>query len=140
VAMDRDIADVAWAGMTDRTYAFKTLQEAGALLCNGSDAPIDELEPLRGMRVGVQRSDDGRPAWHPEQCLSTEDVLWATTVNPAWLARADDRLGRIVPGHLADMVVLDRDPVECEPEELAEVQVVATMVDGQWVHNPPPWG
>jgi predicted amidohydrolase YtcJ len=44
-----------------------------------------------------------------------------------------------VPGRLADLVVLDRDPFACEPEELAEVQVVATMTGGRWVHNPPPW-
>lgn len=139
VAMDRDIADVVWSGKTDRMYLFKTLQETGVRLCNGSDAPIDELEPLRGIRIGVQRSGDGRPSWHPEQCLSVEDALWATTVNPAWLAQADDRLGRLVPGHLADLVVLDRDPVACDPAELDEVRVVATMVDGRWVHNPPPW-
>jgi hypothetical protein len=44
-----------------------------------------------------------------------------------------------MPGHLADLVVLDRDPVTCPPEELAEVGVVATMVGGRWVHDPPPW-
>jgi predicted amidohydrolase YtcJ len=40
---------------------------------------------------------------------------------------------------LADLVVLDRDPLAIEPEELPEVQVVATMVGGRWVHNGPPW-
>jgi predicted amidohydrolase YtcJ len=139
VAMDRDIADDAWAGMTDRMYLFKSLQEAGVRLCNGSDAPIDELDPLRGIRVAVQRSDDGRGAWHPEQRLSAEDALWATTVNPAWLARDEHRRGRLQPDHLADLVVLDRDPVTCPPDELEDVHVVATMVDGAWVHNPPPW-
>ena len=47
--------------------------------------------------------------------------------------------GKLVPGYLADLVVLDRDPFELPPEELAEVQVVATMVGGRWTHNPPPW-
>ena len=47
--------------------------------------------------------------------------------------------GTLVPGRLADLVVLDRDPHACEPEELQQVQVVATMVAGRWVHNPPPW-
>ena len=44
-----------------------------------------------------------------------------------------------LPGHLADLVVLSRDPVTCPPDELASVEVVATMVGGRWVHNPPPW-
>jgi predicted amidohydrolase YtcJ len=44
-----------------------------------------------------------------------------------------------VPGYLADLVVLDRDPFAIPPEELADVEVVATMVGGRWTHNPPPW-
>jgi len=44
-----------------------------------------------------------------------------------------------VPGRYADLVVLDRDPFACEPEELREVHVVATMLGGRWTYNPPPW-
>jgi predicted amidohydrolase YtcJ len=136
---DRDLADRYWAGMTERAYAFRSLAEAGALLANGSDAPIEELDPLAGIRAGVLRTLDERPAWHPEQSVSVEQTLEATIVNPAWLARDEQRRGRLLPGYLADLVVLDRDPVACPPEELAAVQVVATMVGGRWVHNPPPW-
>jgi predicted amidohydrolase YtcJ len=63
----------------------------------------------------------------------------ATTINPAWLAGDEHRRGKLVPGYLADLVVLDRDLLAIEPPELPEVQVVATMVGGRWVHNPPPW-
>jgi predicted amidohydrolase YtcJ len=68
-----------------------------------------------------------------------EQALVATCVNPAWLEGSERRRGRLLPGYAADLVVLDRDPVTCEPEELREVRVVATMVGGRWVHNPPPW-
>ena len=44
-----------------------------------------------------------------------------------------------MPGYFADLVVLDRDPLACEPDELAEMRVVATMLGGAWTHNPPPW-
>lgn len=137
--MDRDLADEKWSEIAHRAYRFRGLLAAGARLCNGSDAPIDELDPLRGIRAGVQRSLDGRPAWHPDECLTVEEALWATCAEPAWLARAEDRLGRLAPGMLADLVVLDRDPVTCGADELAEVSVVATMIGGSWVHNPPPW-
>ena len=60
-------------------------------------------------------------------------------MNPAWLARDERRRGKLVPGYYADLVVLDRDPVACPPDELGGVQVVATMLGGTWVHNPPPW-
>jgi predicted amidohydrolase YtcJ len=136
---DRDIADRIWAGMTDRAYAYRSLSEAGALLANGSDAPIEELDPLAGIRAGVLRTLDERAAWHPEQAVTLEQALEATILAPAWLAGDERRRGKLVPGFLADLVVLDRDPLAIPVEELAEVQVVATMLGGRWVHNPPPW-
>jgi predicted amidohydrolase YtcJ len=136
---DRDLADHFWSGKTDRAYAFRSLWDSGALVANGSDAPIEELDPLGGIVAGVLRTLDERPAWHPEQALTVEQALQASTVNPAWLAGDERRRGKLIPGYLADLVVLDRDPVGCPPEELPEVQVVATMLGGIWTHNPPPW-
>jgi predicted amidohydrolase YtcJ len=130
---DRELADRYWEGRTDRAYAFRSLWEAGAVVANGSDAPIEDLEPLAGIRAGVLRD------WHPEQRLTAEQALEATTVTPAWLAGEERRRGKLLPGFLADLVVLDRDPASCPPEELEEVEVVATMLGGRWVHNPPPW-
>jgi predicted amidohydrolase YtcJ len=136
---DRDLADRFWGGLESEPYAFRSLLESGAVLANGSDAPIEELDPLLGIRAGVLRSLDERGAWRPEEAVSVEQALHATTVAPAWLARDERRRGKLVPGFLADLVVLDRDPLDCEPGELAEIQVVATMVGGTWTHNPPPW-
>jgi predicted amidohydrolase YtcJ len=136
---DRDLADRFWAGMTGRAYAFRSLLEGGALLANGSDAPIEELDPLLGICAGVLRTLDDRPAWHPEQAVSIEQALVATTVAPAWLAGDERRRGRLIPGFLADLVVLDRDSVDCPPDELADVRVEATMLAGRWVHGGPPF-
>ena len=136
---DRDIAERFWAGKTDRAYAYRSLAEAGALLANGSDAPIEELDPLAGIRAGVLRTLDEREAWHAEQSVGVEQALAATILAPAWLARDERQRGKLLPGFLADLVVLDRDPLAVPPEELPDVQVVATMLGGRWVHNPPPW-
>src|SRR5919109_387911 len=137
---DRDLADRFWAGKTDGAYAYRSLLESGALVANGSDAPIEELDPWAGVVAGVLRTIDERPAWHAEQTVTLEQALEATTLVPAWLARDERRRGKLVPGFLADLVVLDRDPYACEEsEELREIRVVATMVGGRWVHNPPPW-
>jgi predicted amidohydrolase YtcJ len=130
---DRELADRYWPGMTDRAYAYRSLWEAGAAVANGSDAPIEDLDPLAGVRAAVARE------WHPEQRLTVEQALEATTVTPAWLAGEERRRGKLLPGFLADLVVLDLDPAASPVEELTAVQVVATMLGGRWVHNPPPW-
>jgi predicted amidohydrolase YtcJ len=136
---DRDLADRFWAGKTGGAYAYRSLWDSGAVVANGSDAPIEELDPLAGIAAGVLRTLDDRPAWHPEQSLGVEEALAATCFTPAWLAYDEHRRGKLVPGFLADLVVLDRDPVAIPPAELPEVRVVATMVGGRWTHNPPPW-
>src|SRR3954463_4573738 len=94
---DRDLADRFWAGKTDGAYAFRSLLDSGAVVANGSDAPIEELDPLAGIRAGVRRTVDTREAWHPEQRLSVEQAFRATCVAPAWLARDERRRGTLVP-------------------------------------------
>jgi predicted amidohydrolase YtcJ len=128
---DAVIADRIWAGMTDRAYAYRSLWDTGALLANGSDAPIEELDPWAGVVAAVSRD------WHPEQRLTLDEALLATTVNAAWLSRDEHRRGKLVPGYLADLVVLDRDPYGAD--DIAEVNVVATMLGGRWTSNGPPW-
>jgi predicted amidohydrolase YtcJ len=136
---DRDLADRFWGEKTDRAYAFRSLLDTGALVANGSDAPVEELDPLLGIRAGVLRTLDERGAWHPEQAVTVEQALHATCVAPAWLTGDERRRGKLLPGYLADLVVLDRDPLDCPPEGLASIEVVATMLGGRWVHGPPPW-
>ena len=136
---DRDLADRFWPEHAAGTYAFRSLWDSGAVVVNGSDAPVEELDPLAGIRAGVFRTIDARDPWHADETLTVEQALIASTVNPAWLAGDERRRGSLVPGHLADLVVLDRDPVTAPPEQLHEIEVVATMVGGRWVHNAPPW-
>jgi len=131
---DRDLADRFWAGKTDGAYAFRSLLDSGAVVVNGSDAPIEELDPLAGIRAGVRRTIDQRGAWHPEQAVTVDEAFHATSVAPAWLAGDERRRGKLIPGQYADLVVLDRDPWGD-----LDAQVVATMLAGRWVHNPPPW-
>ncbi|HEU5213725.1 MAG TPA: amidohydrolase [Gaiellaceae bacterium] len=132
---DRDVAERFWAGRLEGAYAFRSLIDSGAVVANGSDAPIEELDPLAGIRAGVLRTLDDRPAWRPEQAVTVEQALVATCVTPAWLAGDERRRGKLLPGYLADLVVLDCDPLE----DVAGAEVVATMAGGRWVHNPPPW-
>ena len=130
---DRDLADRVWEGHGG-AYAYRSLHDSGARLANGSDAPVEELDPLRGIAAGVLRTLDDRPAWRPEQALTVDAALRATCVEPAWLARDEDRRGTLVPGKVADLVVLDGDPVTCPVDELPRLAVLATLVDGRTTH------
>jgi hypothetical protein len=94
---------------------------------------------LLGIRAAALRTLDERGPWRPEQALTVMEALEASTVQPAWLCGEENHRGRLVPGQLADLTVLSGDPVTCEPDDLAGIRVVATMVGGRWVHNPPPW-
>jgi predicted amidohydrolase YtcJ len=135
---DRDLADRVWEG-NPGAYAYRSLLDAGALLVNGSDAPVEELDPLAGIAAGVRRTLDQRPPWRPEQAVTVHEALRATCVAPAWLERQERRRGMLSPGMLADLVVLDRDPFTCPPEELSRIDVEATMVGGRLTHVAGDW-
>jgi predicted amidohydrolase YtcJ len=130
---DELLAKRFWADRLGGTYSFRSLLDSGAVLANGSDAPIEELDPWAGVVAAVLDH------WRADQRLTVAEALHATCVAPAWLSGDERTRGALVPGRLADLVVLDRDPFACELEELREVQVVATMLGGRWTHNPPPW-
>jgi predicted amidohydrolase YtcJ len=130
---DEQLAKRFWADRLGGAYSFRSLLDSGALLANGSDAPVEELDPWRGVVAAVLDH------WRGDQRLTLQQALHATCVAPTWLSHDERVRGTLVPGRLADLVVLDRDPFACEPDELREVQVVATMLGGRWTHNPPPW-
>jgi len=127
---DEHLAKRFWSDELEGTYSFRSLLDSGALLANGSDAPIEELDPWAGVVAAVLRH------WREDQRLTLDQALHATCVAPAWLSHDERFRGTLLPGRAADLVVLDRDPWT---DDLEAVEVVATMVAGRWVYNPPPW-
>ncbi|MFJ9899216.1 amidohydrolase [Streptomyces sp. NPDC091280] len=123
---DRDVADRHWAGRTERAFAYRDLLAAGARLEFGSDAPVSPLDPWLAIASAVSRTHDERPAWHPEQRLSVRDAL---------VAAARGRR-RIRVGDPADLVVVDTDPLDADPDTLRGMPVHATMTNGRWTHGP----
>lgn len=125
---DRDIADRHWAGRTDRAFAFGALDDAGAVLALGSDAPVAVLDPWVAVAAAVSRTRDGREPWHPEQRIGLRTALAAST----------DGRG-LVPtvGAPADLVVLDADPLVVGPDAatLREMPVAGTLLAGRWTHR-----
>jgi len=121
---DRDVADHYWAGRTGRAFVFRSLLDAGAALALGSDAPVAPLDPWVAIAAAVHRSGDGRAPWHPEQQVTPAEALAASS--------GPD--GPLREGRVADLVVLDADPLSATPARLREMPVAATMLGGTWTH------
>jgi len=120
------------------TYAFRSLQEAGATLAFGSDWTVAPLSPVLGIYAAVtRRTLDGKKpgGWVPEEKISVEEAVRAYTINGAYTEFAEAVKGTIQAGKLADMVVLDRDIFTIPPEEIAGVKVALTVFDGKIVYR-----
>lgn len=123
------------------TYAFRSLLDRGAVLAFGSDWTVAPIEPLLGVYAAVtRRTLDGKNSdgWVPQEKISVEETLRAYTAGNAYGVFAEDRRGKLAPGYLADLVLLDRDLTRMPPEEIGQVGVRATVVGGRVVYEVPP--
>lgn len=134
---DRDVAERYWGRRARWAYAWQSLLQTGAVLAFGSDAPVETPDPWRGLFAAVTRRREDEPGaqpWYPDQCLTLEQALRAYTQGAAYAAGAEHDWGRLAPGYVADFIVLDRDPYAGAPEDLLQVRVLATVVDGRVRH------
>ena len=126
-------------------YAFKTLQENGALLSFGSDWPGTNAawypaKPLLGIYAAVTRQTlDGKPeaGWFPEERVDVETAIRAYTINNAFAAGEEAIKGSIQVGRLADFTIVDRNLFEIAPTEIKDVRVLGTIVGGRAVFMAP---
>ena len=134
---DMLMADKYWGERSVLAYAWRTQLDAGAHLAFGSDAPVESPNPFWGIHAAVtRRRADGSPnpaGWHPEQRLTVQEAVEGFTTGAAYAAYAENRLGKLARGYLADLVVLDKDPFTCDPGEVKDLRSSATMVGGDWV-------
>jgi predicted amidohydrolase YtcJ len=131
------MADKYWGERSTLAYAWRTQLDAGAHLAFGSDAPVESPNPFWGIHAAVtRRRADGSPepaGWHPEQRLTMQEAVEGFTTGAAYAAYAEDHMGKLIPGYLADLIVLDKDPFTCDPMEVKDLGSSATMVGGDWV-------
>lgn len=135
---DWSVADRQWGQRGANTYAFRFMQDRGATLICGSDAPVEAADPRHGLYAAVTRRDlTGQPAggWYPEQCMTAFEALTGYTTAPARAAAHPNAAG-IAPGALADFVAWRQDPLNIEPEQLLELEPAATVVGGEIVFAP----
>ena len=120
------------------TYAFRSLLDRGARLAFGSDWTVAPLDPLLGIYAAVtRRTLDGKHpgGWVPQEKITVEEALRAYTAGNAYGVFAEKTRGKLVPGYLADLVLLDQDLTAIPPEAIERARVVTTIVGGRVVYS-----
>jgi hypothetical protein len=124
------------AERASRAMPMRTYLEAGVPLAGSSDSYITDYNPWVGIHAAVNRTTaTGRDLGKDTEALTPEEALHSYTLGGAFVTGREDRQGSITPGKLADLVVLDRDPLAISPAELDRVRPVATMLGGDWVYR-----
>ena len=119
-------------------YAWRKFLDAGVIIANGSDFPVELANPMHGLYASVTRkSRAGLPdgGWYAGEALTREEALHSFTWAPAYAAHQEDRLGSLEAGKWADFIVVDRDFFEIPESEIDDIQVFQTWVGGDLVYE-----
>ncbi|MDY6872696.1 MAG: amidohydrolase [Chloroflexota bacterium] len=121
-------------------YAYRSLQENGATLVFGSDAPVESVNPFLGLAAAVTRrrqsGDPGPSGWQPQERVSLQTALISFSQTPAQIA-GRDYLGRLAQGCKADFIILENDPFLAPTMEIANLKPSATIINGECVYRQP---
>lgn len=126
------------ARIEDGAYMWRELIDSGSKIINGTDAPVEPINPLACFYASVSRKTlSGNPdgGYEPEQKMSRHDALMSYTIWPAYGAFMDDYTGTIEEGKVADFTILDRDIMIIPEEEILETKVKMTIIDGEVVFS-----
>ena len=99
-------------------YVWKSLLDQGAVICNGTDVPVEAIDPIASFAASVTRKLDSGVTFFPEQCMTREQALRSYTLDAAYAAFEEDLKGSLTPGKLADLVVLSKDILTCPDDEI----------------------
>lgn len=135
---DMDVASRYWGERCKTAYAWRSLKDGGAVLAFGSDAPIEDPDPLKGLHAAVKRSKQlgGGMPWYPEQTLSLFEAIDAYTIGGATASEMSSQLGSIDPGKCANLIVVS-DDILADPDSLAQTRVFAALCKGVLYDFPP---
>jgi len=113
-------------------YPWRSLLDAGVLVANGTDAPVEDVSPIESFYASVtrRRADTGL-VFFPEQRMTREEAIYSYTMANAFAAFEEQLKGSLTAGKLADLVVLSNDLTKCADEDVLKTQVVMTMVGGE---------
>jgi predicted amidohydrolase YtcJ len=118
------------------SYAWAEFLKHGVVLAFGTDYPVEPVTPFRGLYAAVTRqSEKGKKTYYPEQKITIEQAITAYTTGSSFAEFAEKQKGKLEPGMLADLIVLDRDITSVLPAKILEAQVLRTVVGGKTVYE-----
>jgi predicted amidohydrolase YtcJ len=115
----------------ERGYIFNTLAEAGLVPTNGTDPPVDEIDPIGSFHCSVTRKLPDGTTFQPQEVYSRERALYSYTMGNAIAAFEEDIKGSLTPGKLADITVLSQDLLTVPDEEMMDTEILMTIVGGE---------
>jgi len=134
------LSDIRWANLrlgakrAAQCYMWAAFLNKGVPLAFGTDYPVESVAPFRGLYAAITRkSENGKQAFFPEQKLTMDQAIAAYTTGSAYAQFEEKEKGKLVPGMLADFVVLDRDLTAASPEKVLTTKVLRTVVGGKTV-------
>lgn len=141
IFLDYDInimEDRVGSQLAKTSYAFNTSYKLGTPISLGTDSPVEDLNPWHNIycavtRMGLNEKPEG--GYNPYEKMEVSDAIDAYTYGSAYNEFKEDFKGRIKPGFVADLVVLDRDIFTIDPVEIKDVNVLKTMIDGEFVYE-----
>jgi len=116
-------------------YVWQKLMKSGAIICNGTDAPVEDVDPIACFYASVTRKLADGTSFFPDQRMSREEALRSYTLNGAYASFQENLLGSLSVGKLADITVLSQDIMTIPEEEIPKTQVVMTIVGGRILYQ-----
>lgn len=121
-------------------YAWRSLLNTGVVIPNGSDFPVERVNPLYSFHAAVARTDDNDwppGGWFPAEKMTRAEALKSITIWPAYAAFQEEIMGSLTPGKYADFVILDQDIMQVPEQHILRTGVIATYIGGKAVYRRP---
>jgi len=116
-------------------YVWQKLMKSGVIICNGTDVPVEDIDPIACFYATVTRKMKDGVVFYPDQRMSRKEALRSYTYNCAYAAFQEDILGSLSPGKLADIVVLSKDIMTVPEDEILNTQILYTIVGGKVMYK-----
>ncbi len=116
-------------------YVWQKLMKSGAVICNGTDVPVEDIDPIACFYATVTRKMKDGTVFYPDQRMSRKEALRSYTLDCAYAAFQEDILGSLAIGKLADIVVLSKDIMTVPEDEILNTQILYTIVGGKVMYQ-----